>query len=339
MTTVIEGYVAAWDHDRYALEQIGTYIDNAGPLHKAAVFLVAYARLWLALLARRPAIVHLHASQRGSTFRKGLCALTASAFGCAVVWHQHGSEFEPYYRSLGRAGRGLVRRALNAADLILVLSPQWRERFEALALRAPVAVLPNAVEPPAPSDLPPFRDRRPAALTLGRLGQRKGTYDILLAAPAIVAHCPAAQFWLGGDGELERVRTAAQAAGLETHVHLLGWVAGQDKTERLLAARLFLLPSYHEGAPVAIIEAMAHGLPVISTPVGGIAEQVEDGVTGFLVQPGDTAMIAERVRLLLDDVSLAERMGARGRERVLRHFTIGPVLDDLYRHYDSLLAH
>jgi glycosyltransferase involved in cell wall biosynthesis len=197
-------------------------------------------------------------------------------------------------------------------------------------------VLHNPVH--APPVVPNAAARECAILTLGVLGERKGTYDILRAVPLVLDQCPGAEFWLGGDGDVEGVRAAIAAAPWGTRVRLPGWVEGAEKAGYLARAGVFLLPSYAEGLPVAVLEAMAHGLAVITTPVGGIPDAVVDGETGIMVPPGDVPAIARACVSLLRDADLRARLGACARRRVEDRFEVSRVLGELYATYDGLLA-
>jgi glycosyltransferase involved in cell wall biosynthesis len=151
--------------------------------------------------------------------------------------------------------------------------------------------------------------------------------------PSTLAHARAR---LGGDGELEQAGAAAKSLGLGERVELLGWVGPADKPHLLGTATVYALPSYHEGLPMSVLEAMAAGMPVVTTPVGGIPEAVTDGVEGFLIQPGDIDALRERLQRLLSDSELARRMGEAGRRKVESTFASSIVMPRLERMYVEL---
>jgi glycosyltransferase involved in cell wall biosynthesis len=119
---------------------------------------------------------------------------------------------------------------------------------------------------------------------------------------------------------------------------VLGWLGQEEKHAALARARVFLLPTYFEGMPVAVLEAMAHGLPVVTTPVGDVPDAITDGYNGFLIPPGDVDAIVDRVSRLLDDPGLAERLGTQARERIREVYDVQVVLPRLYAIYDALAA-
>jgi glycosyltransferase involved in cell wall biosynthesis len=103
--------------------------------------------------------------------------------------------------------------------------------------------------------------------------------------------------------------------GLDAHVDQLGPVALAERVAYFQRADIFILPTYAEGLPIAVLEAMAAGLPIITTPVGGIPELIEDGVDGLLIQPGDVQALAARIALLLGDAELRRQLGQRAQRR------------------------
>lgn len=122
-------------------------------------------------------------------------------------------------------------------------------------------------------------------------------------------------------------------AQLGEQVTFAGWVKGKQKQELLQNARILLLPSRHEGMPMSILEAMAYGEAVVSTRVGGIPEVVEEGGSGFLIEPDDEPSLYRTIQRLLDDRGLAERMGRRGREIVKEKFDLEQIHRQLYALY------
>jgi glycosyltransferase involved in cell wall biosynthesis len=158
----------------------------------------------------------------------------------------------------------------------------------------------------------------------------------LEAADKVRQRYPECQFLLVGDGERRReLEHLAGQLGLTRQVHFLGW---RCDLERIYAdLDLVALTSANEGSPVSLIEAMAAGRPVVSTQVGGVADIVEDKVTGLLVPPGDATALAEAITTLLDDSQRRSRMGKTGRERVYPAFDAQRLVRDIDQLYTNLL--
>ena len=150
---------------------------------------------------------------------------------------------------------------------------------------------------------------------------------------AIAPEFPTLRLLAGGDGEHEQVRAQAEELGIARHVEILGWITGADKDALLARATIYVLPSYVENLPMGVLEAMAAGLPVITTPVGGIPSTIEHGLDGLLVQPGDVAALSDALRSLLRERSVREALGEAARRKAIARFSAEKVMaeiDDLY---------
>jgi glycosyltransferase involved in cell wall biosynthesis len=335
IAAVVQSYLNAWDCSRYDLHYITSFVSGS----KLLKFLVAFRALSQfihVVIFWRPDIVHIHFASGASFYRKSFFVIFARVFQKKIVLHCHAPDFHVFYKDRGRLGQEFIRFILSSADVMLVVSEQWRRYFAGLSLNVPIRVLYNPVV--CPVEVHHANNANPVVLFLGRLGKRKGTYDILRAIPYILETCPKAEFWFGGDGDVEQVSTILSKEPWGKHVRLLGWVRGKKKEETLLQASMLLLPSYHEGMPIAILEAMAYGLPIVSTPVGGISEAVVDGQVGFLVQPGDVEAIAQKTILLLKSFELRHNMGAKAREHAIKKFEISSVVEQLFAIYGSLIS-
>jgi glycosyltransferase involved in cell wall biosynthesis len=142
----------------------------------------------------------------------------------------------------------------------------------------------------------------------------------------VLAAFPACKLVIVGDGEQgARVAAAVRARGLTSHVELAGSLPRPSAMARLAEADVFCLPSIYEGLPLAILEAMAAGLPVVATAVSGNPEAVEDGTTGVLVRPESADALAETLIALLADPERRRRMGEAARARVAERFSIDLV--------------
>jgi glycosyltransferase involved in cell wall biosynthesis len=150
---------------------------------------------------------------------------------------------------------------------------------------------------------------------VGTFKQQKGHYYLIEAAPPVIAQFPDLRIILVGDGELkETLQKQVNAAGLEEHIHFLG--NRKDVPDLLSASDYFVLPSLWEGLPMALLEAMASGLPIIATAVSGSKQVMVDGETGLLVSPGDTQGLADAMIELLSVPDRARNMGVAAEQRV-----------------------
>jgi glycosyltransferase involved in cell wall biosynthesis len=275
----------------------------------------ACGTLWRALEGIEPTVVHIHFASRGSTLRKMLLAQMVINARRPLIMHAHGAGFDKFHRSLPTALRSMVNRTLQQANLVIALSSQWREFFVRECELAPsqVAVLPNPVR--VPSRCPDRSGRAEVQfLHLGRLGKRKGAYDLLNSFAALPEGLRSrARLVLAGDGDVEGVRKLAE--GLGDRVRVLEWIDAHERDRLLAESDVFVLPSYAEGVPMSLLEAMAAGLPAITTPVGGIPDVFSHGVEGQLVTPGDRAQLTAAMAQYIEDGSARVAAGKRAHER------------------------
>ncbi len=177
----------------------------------------------------------------------------------------------------------------------------------------------------------------PTVLFMGELGQRKGTWDLVQAIPHVLAAVPGARFRFGGNGDEARLRQEIAALGIEASVDVLGWVGMDKKKAAYDSADIYCLPSYQEGLPMSILEAMGSGLPCVSTPIAGIPEAVRDQETGLLVDPGDVPALTAALTRLCADPGLRRRMGTAGRRFAEERFDVDHVVLQLRDIWDDVL--
>ncbi|MEA3389284.1 glycosyltransferase family 4 protein [Sphingobium sp. CCH11-B1] len=331
MRSVVEAYERDGFLAQEGVTLIAAYADG-GFLKRQVVLLKGLLRFLLLAIGGHVELVHIHAAMRGSFWRKGLFASIARAFGIPVLLHLHGSEMKLFYGSLPDWAKKKARRHLERASRVLVLSESWRDFILTIAPRAHIIVVPNYVTVPP---LPDASARVPGeVLFLGLVGDRKGVFDLIPAFAQVAGAHPDARLVIGGNGELDRARQAIQAAGADRSIDLAGWIEGAAKEALLARASVYVLPSHNEGLPMSVLEAMARGLPVVTTRVGGIPELITDGVDGLLIDAGDQAALAQRIDALLADEALRTRIAAAGRSRIETHYSdkaILPLLRDIYR--------
>lgn len=331
MRAVVEGYRDDGLFERHRVRWIVTH-DEGSALHRVSLALRAASRLLFLLLRGRVAMVHSHMAMRGSFWRKAALNRLARAFGVPVIAHLHGSEFKTFHASLPPILRRAVTREFESCARVLVLSNSWADFVRSIAPAARVMVMPNYVRVPTVA-------ARPAAgldvigVFMGVVGARKGVYDLIPALSEALKRAPALCLRLGGNGELERARRMAAELGVAGRVECLGWVSGAAKLQALSSAHFYVLPSHNEGLPMSILEAMACGLPVVATRVGGIPELVRDGIDGLLVDAGDVPALAAALARMAEDAEWRLAAGVQARARVQDGYSdraVLPRLDVLY---------
>lgn len=277
-------------------------------------------------------IIHIHGASRGSFTRKSLVVLISKIFNKKIIYHVHGAEFHIFYKNSPMLGKRYISFILDLSDKILVLSTKWQEFMRTVSSNKNIQVLYNPLE--INEGVCP-NNERPVFLFMGRLGKRKGAYDIIEACKLI--ENKNFEIHLYGDGELKKLQQLATEADLEDIVKVKGWISGDEKENAFKSADVLLLPSYNEGLPISVLEGMSYGLPVLSTPVGGTAEAVENEVNGFLIEPGDINSLAKKIQVLSGNKGLRQKMGEKGHIIAKEKFEIDIIIKKLDSIYTDLL--
>ncbi|MCP5142376.1 MAG: glycosyltransferase family 4 protein [Gammaproteobacteria bacterium] len=301
---------------------------------------VAQLRLLLKLagwcLGWRPDVVHVHTCSWGTFWRNGIDVLLARLFFRRVVLHIHGAEFHKFLASLAPGRAWLARRVFALADAVIVLGEQWAEIIGPWCPQGRVHVVPNGVPVPD-STATGAEDAPPVILCLGNYERRKGQADLIATLARMTQ--PARLLLHGFEsepGQREKLAELAASLGLGERVALPGPVMGAAKEAAVRASDLFCLPSYDEGLPMSMLEAMAAGLPVVVTSVGAIPEALVDGEDGVIVPPGDSAALARALDDLLADAGKRGRIAAAGRAKVERDYSVARVARDVDAIYEAL---
>jgi glycosyltransferase involved in cell wall biosynthesis len=200
-----------------------------------------------------------------------------------------------------------------------------------------VAYVPNGVRPPAQVWKVQMRSGRPVIGMVARLVPEKDVAGFLHSAQLLAATYPQARFKIAGDGPLRgRLIRLARKLGIERNVSFLGVLA--DIEQFLAGLDVLAVSSVAEGTPLAIIEAMGAGIPVVATAVGGIPDQIEHGVSGVLVAPGDPLALAEGVISLIESPRRARDLAELARTRAELRFRLDASVNTIEAVYAAALA-
>lgn len=292
-----------------------------GRLADAALFsqlrlLVRFVR-WL---PRSPRVVHICVSCTPTGLpRDALYVLLLAAARRRTIAHVHGSDLELALRA---RGRGIALRTIGRrAAAVVAVSPRPAAELAAAGVEATYVFNPISIEVGASA---PERRERPDAplqlLFVGAYGRRKGVYELLDALVHVRRQGDDVRARIVGPPEhpeeAELLAAGVRERGLADAVAVIGPVQPDEVARELLGADVFCLPSHREGLPMAILEAMAFGLPVVATAVGGIPDVVRDNQSGLVVAAGDVAGLAAAIAALARDPELRRRLGENGRSLV-----------------------
>lgn len=323
--------------DSWDVHHIATHRDGSVASRVRAFARGATAFLWM-LTAHPPGLVHLHMASRGSFARKSILSWMAHARGLPVIIHVHGGGFQDFYQASPRPLRAYIRATLNRADVIVALGPTWARRLGEIAPKSRVVVVPNGVRPRAPVAQPgPHGVVR--VLFLGDISVGKGAFALLEAWGRLARSStgPRAELVLAGDGAVDQARKEVQEKGLADQVQVLGWVPPEEVDHLLTTSQVLALPSFHEGQPMAVLEAMARGLCVVASDVGGIPDLLGDAC-GVLVPVGDVDALVAALDQVVTHESDRLRLGTRAWNRVHDRFDVDHTWRALDALYEELSA-
>jgi glycosyltransferase involved in cell wall biosynthesis len=311
--------------------------------------LVATVRLAWLIRRERPDILHTHTAKAGTVGR--VAALLAGRRRPRIVVHTfHGHVLRGYFGPVRSWFFLLLERWLASRTTALIaVSPQVRDDLVALGVAPPerFVVIRLGIElgeRVAPEQNGRAESRRYLGIEpdrfavgwIGRMTAVKRTDDVLVAFKRLRDEGVDAVLCMVGDGpDRQDLERRAHELGIVRDTLFLGYQ--EDVAPFYAAFDALVLPSSNEGTPVSAIEALAAGRPVVATRVGGVPDVVQEGDDGFLVEPGATDDLADRLAQLARDPELRERMGRAGRERVLPRYAVERLVDDVDRLYRSLL--
>src|SRR5262245_13292285 len=299
----------------FDFRHIVSQVDEYKKFGKLLLALSALARFVWALCWWRPQLVYVHVGGNASLYRKIAFIVVGRLAGQPVLVHCHAGNFEPYYAEQGRLGRKLILWGLGKSSKFIAVSLAMERLLGSLWPGIPCVMVPYGIN----ADL--FAGERAPTnhsvrlLFIGKMGFLKGEQDLLRALQRVVEVAP--NFRLDMLGQLSDSITAeCRVSGLQPQIDHLGPVSLEERLSFFKRADIFVLPTYAEGTPISMLDAIAAGLPVASTPVVRTPDVVEDGVEGYIVEAGDLEALADRLARLNNNPEQRRRMGRLAQDKV-----------------------
>jgi glycosyltransferase involved in cell wall biosynthesis len=303
-------------------------------------------RFTKAVVVYRPEICHIATAFGLSFVKHSVCVAVARLLGSKVLLHPHCSFYFLYERQ-SKVWRWFVRKVVGLCHGVVVLSNEWK-RLKEVVPGCQMYYLPNAIDLVSYVDVGRKKIEskidKPClnVLYLGHLGRDKGSFDLICAAKTLLAKEQGVVFDLVGQeqasGEMRQLATQVTEAGLEQVIHIRPAVTAAEKIELFRSADMFVYPSYHEGMPMAVIEAMACGLPIIATQVGGLPDLVCSGLNGLLVPAGQPDQLADAIRQLVVNPHMRHSMQTGSFRLAQENFDIEKLVFRLLDIYHALLS-
>ena len=275
-------------------------------------------------------IVHFHISLPTTAKRKYPLFKLAKLFGKKTILHLHcGSQIDDIWNDK-------YQFMFEHCDCGILLSESLKRKVEE---RVGMSDRFKVIYNPCPkiNDTKQY-EKKNHVLFSGTLYEGKGYKDLIKAFAAVAAKYPDWKIVLAGNGETEQAHSLAEELGISSQVVLLGWVSGEEKHRAFCEAKALCLPSYAEGFPMAVLDAWAYGLPVITTPVGGIPDVAVDGENMLLFEPGDIEQLSRCLEKMIDDESLRMRIGKESELLASTTFKVTTICEQVGALYKELIG-
>lgn len=333
MASVIKAYQAAGLFERWPVLQIDTTAETR-QANKLAMLAVAVTKVLAMCLRGKVQGLHLHVATRVSFYRKSIFMVIALMARVPYVIHLHGADFDVFYsKECGALARRYLVALFGRSAAVIVLGERWRTFISSITPNPRVVCIFNPVI--LSSNVGASQEGRGGQniLFLGQLGRRKGVADLISAVALLRERVPSVHLMLCGDGDNGVFARQASELGISGQVSFYGWVVGDQKARLMAEATLLALPSYHEGLPMAILEAMGSGLPVVASDVGSIPEAVTDGIEGLLIKPGNVSDLAAALERLLTNPMLRERIATAAQQKARALFESSIIVEQVSNLY------
>lgn len=276
-------------------------------------------------------VAHVNVSAKGSTLRKVLLSTLLRLLGVPYVVQIHSGRYQQFWNSMPKIGRICTRPLFHNASRTLILGHTFHDFVtDEIGVDAErVVVVPNGV--PVPATIPQQRSTIPTVLFLGRLDHNKGYQDVLAALDRCTDLDWSAV--LMGNGETEQAKELVEQYGLSERVLIKGWTDRLLVDKALQNSAILVSPSRLEALSMTLLEAMAHGLACVATPVGAHTDVLANELNALTVQPGEIDQLSKALRRLLSSPDLRHELGSAARDEITRWFSIETVcsrLENLY---------
>ncbi|MDQ2746036.1 MAG: glycosyltransferase family 4 protein [Acidobacteriota bacterium] len=317
--------------DDFEFQYLASQAEDFGKFGKAKLALETIFRFVGKCAGKSPDFVYVHLGSNASLYRESAFILLAKIFRLKTIAHFHAGDFDYYYARQSRAGKSFIRHAISSSDRLIAVSEDSARRLgELIGAPERVACISNGVKT-SEFDFP-RREKKGGVVRLlfvGAIGKLKGERDLI---DALVILRRGKNFNLKvsflGYGA-ENLQPLCREAGVADWIEFTGAVSLEERLKFYENADVFVLPTYGEAMSMSIIEAMAAGLPVVTTAVGGNPELIENGVNGWLVETGDAANLAEKIAFFARSESARREFGANGRRKAKEQFDISVCVEKL----------
>lgn len=314
--------------------------ENSNSLVNSIIFIKSLSRYLRQLMRNRISIAHIHTSHDRSFYRKSIFISLSLLFKIKIILHIHSSKFDSFFVGAYGIKKKIIGFFLKKCDAIILLCQDWKEKIDRKFNVKHTFVIGNA-SPLNPKQAGACakhaRSNGIKILFFGFLIKTKGISDIIDIAAKLKENSASYRIIVGGKGQ-EKQNLIKDIKEKDLHnVEYQGWVSGRKKLELYRNSDIFILPSYNEGMPMVILEAMAFGLPIIATRIAGIPDIVVDNENGYLLNPGDVNGFVEKIELLALNPGLRKSFGNRSKT-IVKSFSADRIAAKWQQIYQAITS-
>jgi glycosyltransferase involved in cell wall biosynthesis len=317
ITTLTQAILDSRLQDDFDLFYVASQAEELGRIRKLVLACTAAIRFFGICIFRRPDLVYIHLGSNASLYRESAFVLSAKLLRTKVLSHFHAGDLEKYYPEQSNLGQRFIKLGIDSSDLTIAVSKDSARQLGRISSSPNIRVIPNTI------DTSDFRSSKRRTkndgemvrlLFVGAIGKLKGEEDLIKALAMLKTRKHKLGVSFVGYGA-ERLAAKCSEFGIADLIEHLGPVPLKERHTFYHDADIFVLPTYAEAMPISVIEAMAAGLAIISTPVGGIPELIKDGQEGLLFQCGDVKALSDKISYLAENREARITMGAKARQR------------------------
>lgn len=334
IAAVVSYYYGSKLEDDYDIVYVSSYKDG-NKVTKMLKAFSGYIKFLKIILFDHIDMVHIHSSFGPSFYRKIPFIYLSRLFNKIVIDHVHGAEFNKFYTNASDSKKQLVKKVWSKCDRIIILSREWLHQYSAVVDPDKLRVVENYSVIQEHCNDHPCNNK---ILFLGLINDVKGCFDMPKVASYISKQNIRLKFVIAGAGDEEKMRQLAVENNVLDYFEFAGWVRNCDKDKLLKDSDMLFLPSYAEGMPMAILDAMGYGLPIISTTVGGIPSIVRNNESGFLLSPGDCEGFANAIIKLIKDDEMRKSFGLKSYKIAKENYTFNRHVEKLKEVYEEFFG-
>ncbi len=332
MWTVAEQYIKSKKYnDEVNLSYVATST-NGSIIARFLYMIQGYIKILWILNTKPIDIIHIHMAEKGSAFRKGRVARWGRKKGKKVIIHLHAGPFLAWYKTLSEDKQNRIREIFTCSDQIFVLGEYWKRELAEIIPEEKMLVLYNGIECPQKN---PYNLNARNIVYFGVMRKAKGTYDLIEAIRLINDQLPKETKVVMCGNDLEGdIPQVIEKSGLKDRFELPGWVTGEKKERIYQDAMIDVLPSYYEGLSMTVLEAMARGIPVITTNISTMPELLR---TDRLINPGDSRALAEEIINIEQSIGLRKEISDIQYKKACESFSVERFIDKTIMYYRKCL--